>query len=700
MNLKIIDKYLKIKDNIIKILTIILVAVSIIVTFLPKYNQYLNLFGTSAYFPNRFLNIYIVFVKQAFIASTIYLILNRFFNSYKVKIISSLFSLVSYLLYIFSFSEIIKTHENYWLFIVAIVFILVAGLTYSIMNFIDYLQNIKKYKLKEYLISIPMFVSVMLMSSEPYLYKIVFGRIEYKVAGFNFVHLLAIFMPIIVSVLLIKIIFYKSLNTKKLILILISISSLYSFYSKYSILDFKLLSNLPFHLYYLSLIPLFFAILFRIKKIFYFSYTISVIGPLWFILFPNSELSSLLFSTDNVTYFLPHIYNLVIPVLAVGINYFEKPKPKHVIISLSIFTFYYLLIIFLNTWFINFDANVDYFNLTKNSFIDSFFLVNIRKNSYVINLTTNVKLKLYYVFYLVVYLSFIISTLLFVALNSYMFGLHDSVVYMGYKMKFQKENKINFKEKIDDELKEKLKMSKAHVKVSSFSKKYLKNDFYSVKNVSFEITEGKIVGFVGHNGAGKSTLIKSIVGIQTISEGKIEICGNDISKNPTQAKYLLGYVSDNHALYEELTAREYITFVGKLYNVHTDIINQKLVELANFFHITKDLDRQIRTFSHGMKQKISVISSLIHEPKVWVLDEPLTGLDPTSSYQLKQAIKDHAKKGNIVIFSSHIIEVVENLCDEIVIIKRGQMILNDSIKNLKNKYSDLESLYINLMENK
>ncbi|MCR5564595.1 MAG: ABC transporter ATP-binding protein [Gammaproteobacteria bacterium] len=235
---------------------------------------------------------------------------------------------------------------------------------------------------------------------------------------------------------------------------------------------------------------------------------------------------------------------------------------------------------------------------------------------------------------------------------------------------------------------------KTMIKISHFSKKYGSAKNYSVKDFSLTIEDGDVFGFIGHNGAGKSTVIKSLVGIQSITEGNIEICGYDIEKYPLQAKLNIGYVSDNHAVYEKLTGREYINYVADLYQVPKEVREERINHYATMFGLTDALDREAKSYSHGMKQKLVVISSLIHEPKVWVLDEPLTGLDPTSSYQIKEVMKEHAAKGNIVFFSTHVIEVIEKLCTKIAIISHGQMMGVYKIEDLKKEGISLESLYL------
>ena len=176
--------------------------------------------------------------------------------------------------------------------------------------------------------------------------------------------------------------------------------------------------------------------------------------------------------------------------------------------------------------------------------------------------------------------------------------------------------------------------------------------------------------------------------------GKIEIEGYDIARQPLEAKMNIGYVSDNHAVYEKLTGREYVNYVADLYRVSPKDREQRLNKYAQMFNLEGALDREIKGYSHGMKQKIMVISTLIHNPKVWVLDEPLTGLDPTSSYQIKQCMREHANQGNIVFFSSHIIEVVERVCDRIAIISGGKLCKSATIEEIKASNQTLEEIYL------
>lgn len=235
------------------------------------------------------------------------------------------------------------------------------------------------------------------------------------------------------------------------------------------------------------------------------------------------------------------------------------------------------------------------------------------------------------------------------------------------------------------------------LEVINFSKKYKGAEKYSAENISFKLEDGKVLGLIGGNGAGKSTTIKSIVGILPFKEGKILIDGFDIVKDQTKAKELIGYVPDDHSVYEKLTGREYVNYLGSLYGVSKQDKEERLKKYSELFDITLSLDNQISSYSHGMKQKICLIGALIHHPKLWILDEPMMGLDPTTMSELKSCIREYAKKGNMVIFSSHNLDVVEKICDEVGIIRKGKLVRFFNLHEAKQKPDfDLEKLFVEI----
>ena len=235
------------------------------------------------------------------------------------------------------------------------------------------------------------------------------------------------------------------------------------------------------------------------------------------------------------------------------------------------------------------------------------------------------------------------------------------------------------------------------LEIKNLTKRYKNSNYYSVKNLNITINDGEIFGFLGKNGAGKSTTIKCLTGILPFDDGKISVCGYDIQKEPIKAKLNIGYVPDNHAVYENLTGKEYVNYMGNIYNVPKEEIKSRLEMFAKLFNMSSAIDRQIRSYSHGMKQKICIIAALIHNPKFWVLDEPLMGLDPQSTAEIRAYMLEHKKNGNSVFFSSHNIDMVEKLCDRVAIINHGQLMeIIEVEKFLKESKVSLEDYFLNL----
>lgn len=227
-------------------------------------------------------------------------------------------------------------------------------------------------------------------------------------------------------------------------------------------------------------------------------------------------------------------------------------------------------------------------------------------------------------------------------------------------------------------------------------------DFKAVDDLSLEIEEGYIYGFLGPNGAGKTTTLKMITGILRPDDGEILINGIDIDKDPMNAKSEFGFVSDNPDLFLKLKGIEYLNFIGSVYNVEVNKLRKNIFEYSKIFEMNEVLNNKIESYSHGMRQKIAIIGALIHEPKIWILDEPLTGLDPKSSFTLKEMMREHASKGNVVLFSTHVLDVAEKVCDRVAVISKGKLVFNGSIEEMKDKVGEddsLEKMFLELVEN-
>lgn len=237
-------------------------------------------------------------------------------------------------------------------------------------------------------------------------------------------------------------------------------------------------------------------------------------------------------------------------------------------------------------------------------------------------------------------------------------------------------------------------MKEIVLQINDLGKKYPGSSFFAVRHFSLSLEEGKIYGFLGPNGAGKSTIIKSIVGMHEFEEGSISICGHDLTKEPIEAKSNVGFVPDRYSLYENLSGKQYIRYIAHLYKVDKKTLLPRLDSLLNRLDLMSHFNDPISSYSHGMKQKITLVAAMCHNPKLLVLDEPLTGLDPNSIYQIKQVMKEHALAGNTVFFSSHIIDLVKNLCDEVIIIKQGYLIEQIKTATLKKEGIDLEEYFL------
>ncbi len=232
------------------------------------------------------------------------------------------------------------------------------------------------------------------------------------------------------------------------------------------------------------------------------------------------------------------------------------------------------------------------------------------------------------------------------------------------------------------------------LEVINFSKKYKNNTKYSARHVSFSVAAGEVVGLVGSNGAGKSTIIKSIIGVLPFTDGTIKVGGYDIVKQPEKAKKLIGYVPDDHSVYEKLTGREYINYMGSLYGA--TVLQKKFAtdELAKRFDIAHALDAQIAGYSHGMRQKICILGALVHCPKLWILDEPMVGLDHQTMMLLCQYIRGYANAKHAVLFSTHNLEVVRKTCDKVVFIREGRIANIVDLRTAKG--FDIDSYYMQL----
>ena len=239
------------------------------------------------------------------------------------------------------------------------------------------------------------------------------------------------------------------------------------------------------------------------------------------------------------------------------------------------------------------------------------------------------------------------------------------------------------------------------IDIKNVTKAYRKNSNV-VENINIKIENGEIFGFIGPNGAGKTTTIKMMTGILDIDEGDIIIDGKSIKKNPVQAKKRFGFVPDDPNMFLKLKGIDYLNFIADIYEVSEKDRIERIEKLTKEFEIYDALEDRIESYSHGMRQKVIICGVLLHNPQNWILDEPLTGLDPKSSYKLKNMMREHAKNGRCVFFSTHVLEVAEKLCDRIGIINKGKIIFVGTYEEMKKRLGgdgSLEELFMEITRN-
>jgi ABC-2 type transport system ATP-binding protein len=233
------------------------------------------------------------------------------------------------------------------------------------------------------------------------------------------------------------------------------------------------------------------------------------------------------------------------------------------------------------------------------------------------------------------------------------------------------------------------------LKIENLTKIY--GDKKAVDGLSLHIQKGEIYGFIGHNGAGKTTTLKACCGILKFEEGEIFVDGDSIKEKPLDCKAKVAYIPDNPDLYAFMSGIQYLNFVADIFKIPSDVRKERIRKYGDIFDLTKDLAQSIAAYSHGMKQKLAIISALIHEPKLILLDEPFVGLDPKAAHSLKGIMRELCDNGSAIFFSTHVLEVAEKLCDKIAIIKDGKLIKQGTVDEVKGD-SDLENVFLELVE--
>lgn len=519
----------------------------------------------------------------------------------------------------------------------------------------------------------------------------------------NYWHRVYIYPAAVIPVLLWFCLAGRKLETRRMVLLFYALAELWNFMSTQKfemIAGLAHVGNWPLHLCNTALYVIPLCLTFRMKRLFYFTYFINVFGALMALTMPNYStvgLNGTVLMASTLHFYRAHYQAFFMPLLIVASGIFERPRLKQFLWSMVAFFFYYVLMLVLNGWFTNYDAGVDYFFINSDFIADKLGTWAERTRDITVSFRVGELEFTYYPLYQSLF--FLVYCLLALGMWFIYEVAYRSIE--GWNDLARRKKKIRM-----DRLAEESAMphhggapmneSCETLSLQGFSKRYGRSDVYAAKDIRLEVKGGEIFGFLGPNGAGKSTIIKSIVGIQPITEGKIFVCGYDVERQSVQAKRCIGFVPDHYALYEKLTAREYVNYIADLYRVPKKEREERMKFYTEIFELQKAVDEPISTYSHGMKQKVAIMAALIHDPKVWILDEPLTGLDPNSIFQVKECMKRHAAAGNVVFFSSHLIDVVERICDKIAIIRKGQIQCVRSVEDIERE-TTLEKFYMDVI---
>ena len=415
---------------------------------------------------------------------------------------------------------------------------------------------------------------------------------------------------------------------------------------------------------------------------------------------PNTDGANWL-SVRTFQFWSNHYMALLLPLLFMSLRIFPRPKMKQFIYSLVAFAAYYAFVLVANAVLTGLGNNTDFFFINSDFIADKLgqWAEDLRKITFIINFKGK-QFILYPPYQILYFAVYIVLSFAMWFIYEQVFEITDTYATIMERNRKIKADRLALEVHLAGRsMQEPMNpQNEGKLILRHFSKRYSTSDVYAVYDANLEIEGGQIFGFLGPNGAGKSTIIKSIVGIQTITSGEIEVSGYDVDKQAVGAKMQIGFVPDHYALYENLTGREYINYIADLYNVSKKDRDERISDYVSRFRLEHAIDNPMKTYSHGMKQKITIMSALVHNPKIWILDEPLTGLDPESIFQVKECMKEHASRGNIVFFSTHIIDVVENICDRIAIIRKGQILTTRSVAEIKESGIPLETFYMSTID--
>ena len=530
------------------------------------------------------------------------------------------------------------------------------------------------------------------------------GKVGYYPYDLSVTHRIVIYVGFVIVPLLIYFLL-RNLGEKKirfaLLYISLGVMVCFMYANKFSKLDEPW--SYPFHLCNTAVFILPICLIFKPKRLFYFTYFINVFGAIMATLMPNYGETDTMFVPEVIRFVVNHMEAFWMPLLLVALKLYPRPKLKQYGYATIWLSVYFISMLILNVYFNRIDVatgqvwhDTDYFFIYTDKIPDKLGRtgedIYKQMNQFTINGYKYTVRPLFQSLYLIGYIAFGFA-MWFV--YSLFFRIADSHYELHCLLKVARKEKIDMRIKRATDVEQKIKTDEIKLVFDNFTKRYGNSAVLSADHISLEVKGGQIFGFLGPNGAGKSTCIKSAIGIQPVTDGNIYVCGYDVATQPVQTKRLIGYVPDHYALYEKLTGREYINYIADLYGVSKQDRDERIARYVDLFELNQAFDNRMQTYSHGMKQKVTIMAALVHNPKIWILDEPLTGLDPQSIFQVKQCMIRHAQEGNIVFFSSHIIDVVEKLCTEIAIIKKGHLVYQADMKTVEKDHPEgLEAFYL------
>lgn len=681
-------------------------AIALVVVFVARYYFYIeypvdNIFGLEqSPLSSKFLTV-LVLMSAAFMqVAFLILALAPFYKIDFLRLLVKYFCLPAYLLAsalvpqtvkllmgpefsIYGFSAIMHYVE--------VALGLFISLTYWLKDF-----KWDKPEGKWWLLLIALFFMV-LASFPSFGLQVLFGRgpAAFLVDDFTATHRIFLYAAFIIPTIIYFALRGKDIEVKHFAMTFLSLTLLISYCTRFKYTSFLKPWYWPLHLCNTAMFIVPVCLLLKAKKLFYFTYFINVMGAFLAMIMPNYE-DARIFEWSLVNFWVNHYPAFFMPLLLVALRIFERPKIKQFYYSMAGFLFYFVVALIANALFTSMGHDVDFFFLNSDFIPDKFgkWAEDIFKITASLNIAGH-ELTFHPIFQALFFIVYVGIALGIWFVYSEFFVIADAHYEMLVRKRRIKIDKLAMQAKLDGRSIEEPMNPDAGIKLElkNFSKRYATSKIYAVKNACLTVNGGEIFGFLGPNGAGKSTIIKSIVGIQPITEGAIEVCGFDCATQPRHAKSQIGYVPDHYALYEKLTGREYINYIADIYDVSVEERTARIDEMVALFELEGSFDNSMKTYSHGMKQKITIMAALVHNPKLWILDEPLTGLDPNSIFQVKECMRRHAEAGNIVFFSSHIIDVVERICDRIAIIKKGNIMCCKTIAEVEEE-CPLEEFYL------